>query len=81
MSETVTNSSISKVAKSFNDLPINATIEGIKTAAFFDRQITKAIEEQRETRESQVNDTPIPTGADIRQAYNEGTYRDIDEGR
>lgn len=72
----ITTPSISKVAKAFNNLPLNSTVQGMKTAAFLERKIDEA---ERERRESQANpvieEMPVPTGAEIRQAREEGEYR------
>lgn len=73
---TVANSSISKIARTFNELSVDDTIQGIKTAALLDRQITeKEIEKQANRKNPEKNQVGIPTGADIRQDYEEGMYR------
>ena len=68
--------SITKEAKNFNAIAIDNTIQGMKTAAFMDRQINEAEREQRKAKENPVREeTPIPTGTEIRQAREEGEYR------
>ena len=67
---------ITKEAKTFNAVAIDNTIQGMKTAAFMDRQINEVEREQREAKETpEREETPIPTGAEIRQAREEGEYR------
>ena len=68
--------SITKEAKNFNAIAIDNTIQGMRTAAFIDKQISNAEREQREAKENTVKEeTPEPTGTEIRQAREEGEYR------
>jgi len=68
--------SISKEAKAFDNLPLDSTIQGIKTASFLDRQIAEKEKEQRESRRNPVKEEmPVPTGSEIREDREEGEYR------
>lgn len=68
--------SLTKEAKSFNAIAIDSTVQGMKTAAYMDRQVIEAERAQKEARENSVREeTPIPTGAEIREAREEGEYR------
>lgn len=68
--------SLTKEAKTFNSIAIESTIQGMKTAAFMDKQINEAERQQKEARENPIKEeTIIPTGAEIRQAREEGEYR------
>jgi len=81
MSE-ITSPSITKSAKTLNGLPLDGTIQGMKTAAFFERQISEVERAQEMAKaNSEVKEEKVPTGAEIRKAYQEGTYRDIGEER
>lgn len=72
MSE-ITNPSISKAAKDFNNLNIKNTYQGMKRAALLAGQILEA---EKEAQANPVKDEEkVPTGAEIRQAYEEGEYR------
>ena len=75
MSE-ITNPSISKAAKDFNNLNIKDTYPGMKRAALLARLILKAERAKKEAQANPVKDEEkVPTGAEIRQAYEEGEYR------
>lgn len=68
--------SLTKEAKTFNAIAIDSTVQGMKTAAFMDRQISEAEKQQREAKENTTKEeTIVPTGAEIRQAREEGEYR------
>lgn len=68
--------SITKEAKTFNNIAIDNTVQGMKTAAYMDKQVIEAERAQREAKENPViEETPIPTGAEIREAREEGEYR------
>lgn len=70
--------SLTKEAKSFNAIAIDNTVQGMRTAAYMDRQVIEAEREQREVRENPVREEMlIPTGADIREAREEGAFREI----
>lgn len=72
----ITTSSISRAAKTVNNLPINATVQGMKTVALLERQILEAEREQKESQANPViEEVPVPTGAEIRKAREEGEYR------
>ena len=72
----ITTPSISKAARDFNNLAMSSTIQGMKTAAFLDRQIVQAEREQEESKKNPViKEEPVPTGTEIRQAREEGEYR------
>lgn len=80
MSEVVERSGIaypciSRIAKTFNSLPTDNTIQGMKKVAYLDRQIAEASREQRKALENPVIEEKIPTGADIRRDREEGEYR------
>lgn len=67
---------ISREAKNFNGLATDSIIQGIKTAAFLDRQITEMERNQRKSKANPVKeDIPVPTGTEIRKAREEGEYR------
>lgn len=63
----ITNPSITKVARTFNSLPIDATIQGMKTASFLEREIKEAEKEQEQkVTNSKEQETPIVTAQDIK---------------
>lgn len=68
--------SLTKEAKAFNAIAIDSTVQGMKTAAYLDKQVIEAERVQKEARENPVKEEmPIPTGAEIREAREEGEYR------
>lgn len=72
----ITNPSITKEAKTFNSLATDSTIQGMKMAAYLDRQIAMAERTQIEKQANPEEKTEkVPTGAEIRQAREEGEYR------
>lgn len=68
--------SLTKQAKVFNAISIDSTIQGIKTVALLERTAREAEKVQREVRaNSEKEKIVIPTGAEIREAREEGEYR------
>ena len=73
---TVKTPGLTKEAKIFNSIANDNLVQGMKTAALMDRQILEAEKEQIKLKERTVREeTPIPTGAEIRKAREEGEYR------
>ena len=70
-------SSISKVAKIFNDLDTNNTISGMKNASRLDIQIKEAEKALKEAKENPVveEEKIIPTGPEIEADWKDGEYR------
>lgn len=67
---------ISKIANTFNGMATDTPIQGMKKAAYLERQIAEAELARKETLENPViEEVPIPTGAEIRQDREEGEYR------
>ncbi len=62
-----------------NLLADNGVINLVNVMAREYRSAREAIEEDRARRERQANkkveETPVPTGKEIKEAYKEGTYR------
>lgn len=81
MSEVIERSSIaspciSRIARTFNSMPIDSTVQGMKKAAYLDRQIEEALKEQERVQGNPVEEKEqIPTGAQIRQDREVGEYR------
>lgn len=69
--------SLTKEARIFNQMEIRSTIQGMKAAAYMDRQVTVENMKETEGKKQARNETPIPTGADIREALQEGENREI----
>ncbi len=68
--------SLTKEAKAFNAIAIDSTVQGMKTAAYMDRQVIEAERMQKEESTNRAQEEmPIPTGAEIREAREEGEYR------
>lgn len=68
--------SLTKQARTFNAIANDNTIQGMKTAAVMDRNIREAEKAQKEARNNPViEETRVPTGAEIREAREEGEYR------
>ena len=68
--------SITKEAKAFNALTIDNTVQGMKTASILERQVREAKIEKAEAIKNQVEqETPIPTGNEIREDIENGEYR------
>lgn len=67
---------ISKIARTFNSMAIDSPIQGMKKVAYLDRQVAEAELAKKEALENPViEEIPIPTGEEIRQAREEGEYR------
>lgn len=67
---------ISKIARTFNSMAIDSPMQGMKKVAYLDRQIAEAEKIQQEALGNPViEEVLIPTGTEIRQAYEEGEYR------
>ena len=67
---------ISKIARTFNNMATENPIQGMKKVAYLERQISEAELARKEALENPVREEEIiPTGAEIRQAREEGEYR------
>ncbi len=67
---------LSKQAVAMDTLDTKDVIRGIKTAASLERETIRRQREQvAERKNRKVEEQAIPTGNEIRQAYEEGTYR------
>lgn len=75
-SSAIKTPSLSKVAREFNAIALDSTVQGMKTAALMDRTIREAERVQEEARQNTVQEEmTVPTGEEIRQAREEGEYR------
>lgn len=67
---------LSKQSAIMNGLATKDVIKGIKAASLIERETRRRQNEQEvEKRKNKVEEPSIPTGNEIRQAYEEGTYR------
>lgn len=67
---------ITKIAKEFNSLESNDVKKGVKTAKILEGQIYEGEKAYaRALKNAKETETPVPTGSEIMEDYQEGEYR------